>query len=1635
MTESKVDIVENWNFVADFPETPSPLIERPHLLRSIVEVLNADAPVLFIEGEPGDGATCTLAQFCRSYPDQTFSLFIKPASKLTYSLDYLRLSLAEQFHWYVYGEALRKDRLTGSEYQDLVIKLSRKDKGKELYFVVDGLHQIPVEDRSVIGQVFSELLPTGVRKCRFIVAGLQSGLGEYVHASVRSRYYGLLKFSLDECKKFLAETGIGEADCERVYELCKGGSPGRLAVVRRLLIGGTPLSEILEKDPTKYLEFVKLEFDSLKSLSEDQRLLVANVAFSKVAQTLSDLCEIGQVDLGVLEHLIEKCHFLRISSAGHVEFISETHRQFACKNLEQQKRNALESQLKFFESHPKSEAALRFLPTYLETLNRQEALFELLSKEHYGDLLETTQSFSALMNQAEMAAKSAYALQRTQEVFKFSLHKSIFSSATSAEGSSSRVKALVALGKTNAAMALANTEATKEDRLRLLSAFARRLTERNGTLEPELLSYINRLIDEVDFSALGDKAVNIAADVLMFDPDSAIGIIESAVKGATAAAKDAAFAELSLSASLAKIKNKAKIEDKARQRISDEALQQIAHSFELIAEKLDSSELINILSKMPAARQIHFLRSVVNMKRKDPRILDLVELGLDIIIKEAEYTPRAKDLAELCSPLLFPIKDHGRLKTLVTRIQSQLGLVGKAAQSRDMTMLQMRLAAGEYQYDRAAARDRIREACYAAMDIKAPETQMECLAVMLGILAKIDRDGELENADGFRAVIRCELNQLLDHVLRDTADHIGTVLPLLKVLAADDCQNALVLAKRLNVESRRDVAYQTVAEIFVTQPYSHKLHSAIETALSSISSEDSRSRATESLLSYLDANPEKSGWVAHLDSFRRYLQRGYQLNRWDCWMFKSSSAAGCEYDKGLFVERTKEALQRIASGLEEAKLNFRAAEALADVDVELAEKYYADGLRVSAETPFASESKAQLFELCLSLVGRSMASLARVRTLDDDKLSRHDALVERLPGILRKVRVLNEFAERLWCVDRDDLTKKVVTEQLRPLLEQARSAHPAVGRAAVLIAFPSICSAHQRLALDLLKELPDADADAALHNAAMLKMRHLAGQEPDNNGRFDQTKLRPEDVYDVIDLLENMRTDSIIFTVMNNLVESVNDKSNRTKFTATQKADWSARLASIAASKMPDKKNIQHEGYRIVSTALAYSLRDVQWSSWESLIKQAENVPNAADRGYIYLMLGAALPSKYSGNHRKQLLDRSIEEINKIPSPVDRLSHLQDYAEKLHASDAVAAAKECLKIAMKLSLGLENQARIANHRRELIDIADQIDPGFADELIELVDDDPARAQLKSDAKKAVALAKAKRSMANAKQLKDAASCDIDLLPTAAWKNLAALEAGRLEVKPIDVMTQYVTMAASGTLYQAYPVLSWHITNMERKYVQINDVKSQLEPLCEALLLSTELTEAILRRVAGRGADVREEVNDEGFLVRRRERAAALQFIENWLQTNAEEEIVYCDPYFSTKDISFLRLCLANAPECRIKIIASKPQLIKQNELSEEPFLREWRAQSDQSPPETEIIAPAYVENPEKHVIHDRWLLTKGAGLRIGTSFNSLGDGKLSEISEIDPGRVSDIAAQLDQYISRQRVVDAARIQYSTFTLY
>ena len=141
-----------------------------------------------------------------------------------------------------------------------------------------------------------------------------------------------------------------------------------------------------------------------------------------------------------------------------------------------------------------------------------------------------------------------------------------------------------------------------------------------------------------------------------------------------------------------------------------------------------------------------------------------------------------------------------------------------------------------------------------------------------------------------------------------------------------------------------------------------------------------------------------------------------------------------------------------------------------------------------------------------------------------------------------------------------------------------------------------------------------------------------------------------------------------------------------------------------------------------------------------------------------------------------------------------------------------------------------------------------------------------------------------------------------------------------------------------------------------------------------------------------------------------------------------------DNYFGPEDLDVLQLLQSVKPSCRVQILTSKIHNEKLQPSVEDAFRLKWTQMFEQAPPDTTIIIVSAEPNGD-FPIHDRWWLTKGAGLRVGTSYNSLGGKKLSEISIFSAEEAESCENDVNQYLHRTKREDQGRrILYTLFTL-
>jgi hypothetical protein len=655
--------------------------------------------------------------------------------------------------------------------------------------------------------------------------------------------------------------------------------------------------------------------------------------------------------------------------------------------------------------------------------------------------------------------------------------------------------------------------------------------------------------------------------------------------------------------------------------------------------------------------------------------------------------------------------------------------------------------------------------------------------------------------------------------------------------------------------------------------------------------------------------------------------------------------------------------------------------------------------------------------------------------IDDDTLGRFTRLVNLVPIPEVHVEMFADLACRAWLVDRRDLARRLMTAYCLPIVDQACRESRICGNRLVELAFPAIFFAvHPESAFEYLDRLPIRKRDATVSRAIQIILTRRTWTDPRFDDKKERFRISPEDARDACSLIEQLQSDNAIFFASSDLCETVLHKNNRTTFTAQQKERLASRLRAVFQKRLPDKENIQHDGYLILATACERTLNDsVPYADWTSLVDRGRRLTNTADKAYVLYELADRLPKKY-GPLASEIRAEAFATADQIPSTIDRISRLIRFTTNV-GPDGIVQAKSALRTAMLATFATGDQELARQRRREIIDVADKLGEDFADELADMLDEDPARAHARDEVRGQLRELYVTRKLAN--NMEDAQELRSDeesYLEEASWTSLNRLMSGRLESKSPEAMSGFVRQGSTRPIQSAYPVLSWHIENVARKYAGSRSADARIRAIVEQLLTSAELAISLVGSVSQRGQDewIRDTQGNAEGVVSLGKRDAALHFIGEWL-SECKESLIFCDPYFGPDDVSFLALVLANCPSREVTILTSKKELIKKDALGNEAFLKAWENIRDQDPPSTRVIAISNADS-SRTPLHDRWLISGTRGLRVGTSFSSIGTGKLSEVSMLRQAECDRIGDELRRFAREESPIEGHKISYITFRL-
>ncbi len=1635
------------------PELPRPFVQRPHLIQTLVQMFESSIDAICVEAPSGWGKTTILIEFADTVDPPCFGMFLKAHSRLAYDPVFSRYDMANQVYWHLKGKRLPDDsEPTDGDLRNLWGKCARMldRQRKPGYIIVDGFHHIPSKDES-IRQALLNLLPFGIRPFKFLFSGeMKDVLGSDFGRTLRAKTCAIPPFNIHETSEFLQDL-VTDDEQRAEFHSTFCGVPAKLASVRRQLVSSP-------SDVVKILHDPSTDIDSLfdaewrvvdESPSEIKKALgfVAAYGYPVDSETLGIHCGITKEEID--------CAFRYLPFLGYSqkaigwEFLSDSFRRFVEVKFQTLVNEANETIAEKLLQNPDSEESLTRLPAYLERAGKTDALVDWLHERRLARILLKTRTAAGIEPTLRTAIGICHNARRDRPLTTYALSRSIIQQASQTTGIEHEIRARSAVGDIDGVLAVVNDVPLLTQRMRLLAVTVEALSNSPGFDPTPHLEEIREIYQSLDIQALpSEEAIDVATDLYPIDAELALNLLKEVTKSE---ADDSSFEHAVARVSIAALKSKADgVTTGARNNstpvpkdlLVDEKLRRLLDASEIFFHPKSATEVLEVSKsiKDPSER-LFILRKWIARHPLRSDAIEVVEFAIHDAISTPQFTPNASFYREVSTPLPYA-KDIDRCKKLVAIFDGQKLVIERKGPTIDYIRLQLRLAECNYSHgDLSQAIDRLENLYLESIDpLDELETRITCLAWFTAKLHKFDPIRNLDKQTDVSDLVDEEFEKTLTKILHSGAEQFLILKDAIKALATSKPEDALAVSRQLNTIDRRTIAFQVVVDSMcrarTTIPDCTVLYEALDemevgeefnTALSQVVKRISR-----------DVSDDERPISKLKDLVDRLSKCSSAEIRARCLGEISVALSDTSNTDELRISANNNLLLEFNS-IVSPRAKYRTAcqlvSTLREKRPDLAKevfKFLANPKRAAS----GSEDVEQGIVCILDLLAKASYALAESCLLSSDDVTRVCSMMARVPDLQQRVSLLSTLAFYLWRAGEARHFSSVVNQQVWPSLSKLSGNDHVERYEAWVYAYPAVWLDDRDRARNEISEFPTSVRDECTYSLSLALLQKQPPGEAFDDSNSRASPLNYSDIQNLLQLSEETDEDFKIFSIFESIASNLKENRSSISLTREQKAEVSRRMLEIAERRLPMQNRIQHTGYQILCKAQAYRISPPGSDVWEKLIKEGKNISNAADRVYVLAQLAINLPSK-KRRVTEQLLEDAESTAENLPTIEDQygcFTMIADITIDKYQSHTLSILKKAFGVVVNTGYSRKS---FREHR--IIDIAYRLDPELPMQLATLYDDDPAREEYKNKAKFQLDRHKLRKDIGDSRSHLDLATLRNDPnLASAAWRALGALNSGRMVPTDMVRIREMLVCASNYPLHTSYPMYSWVLTNALMKYSHTAEAKTFVRDLFEGVLRGADFFFSLTETDGRLGSNP--EWRDRGdannhLVVQVGERDKAKQFLQSWLEESAVDRVTIVDPYFGINDLEFLVQVIEANAGLRVHIITSKAHQLKQSINCDLPsaYSAAWRKLCEHTPPETEILVMG-TEGTGVAPFHDRWVLSKGVGLRLGTSFNSLGN-KDSEISVLGGGEVSKLEKTVERYLSRQvKEFKDERVRYEIFEL-
>jgi len=1649
IVESPITLIDTTFYSDGFPKALGKhLIPRTNYLAQIEDGFNNDVNLFFIEGEEDSGKTFLAAQFVRKYVNSTISVFFNPLNNLDYQNEYFCSNAVFQIR-HILKENISEDDnqlISTEQYRQTLYQLRKllKRKKDKINIVIDGLELKIKETPQFIRDLFANL-PFGEEYFRIIISGNKSDFLSIYNQLRReeSKQISLSGFSDSEISKYLGITDPEPSAIRDLYKVTKG-YPGRLKTLKRLIDSeGYTLEEI--SSSTNYTTWLELDCESVDLTISKNNVIMSLLCLTERSFSKEDISKICLIDIEEVESIVDKLQILD-ASGRIVSITSPAHKRYLANILRINRSKIDELLIKFYAEN-ESLNSLIDLPVLYTNKREWGKVIEILDERYLNKVLETTGSLKLVTNTLELGVQAAEKSTRYPDMLRYAIQGSIVNELDNYLFWESEIEARISIHDFIGAIALAESAVVLVDRLRLLALIARRQKEFNNSIDEVLINLIQELYKTIDLSEAGEKIYDIVSHLIYAIPNLAIEIIEkSSGEVDDNNINDWVLAKLSIAAIDSDSKDSGKTNSSKKiaaiPNLNNSSFKKINRAISFLVGNYTAEKVLDEVQKISDSdEKLKLLRLwLTNNRTNVENIETVIDTALnELIATSSETSVSMEVLNELTSQLPF-VKDPQAREQLYKRFRSIENDLSEFGMTKSKFIFRLSMFHTEYFLYRENSIKTINKIINDIDDLDDLLVKIEAYAETFDKLTSIKHAFFNDKVNFIYSRILKLTKQLYD----TTASQYKISEYFIKTIGKQNPRLALKIIYEMNNVERRERSRIIVWESYLDNNLKNvqiDILKEIEKTLEVSISKDmfyldvleryaeAKSLHHKIIFQLLYFTQEIHNFSSLDDKIRGYTL-GYRI------ILKNE-----EWKQKLakkFEDNIYNSWNTLEADWEKIDQGFTLCYELAKHNTALSKRIFDETEQIKSRGWLDSKLVAYTYLYSIKLIIRAFYGLMSSSTNTDDDLRILGDLIARVPSEIEKLRLWTEVGFYAINALNDTILKKVTNERVIHMV------HDIVNK--------KIDIAHAIDALTLIHITDPKLVDRYLNRCNKELKEASYGKICD----YYITKRNPFEAYEeeiikynsvfgdltkAISVLDQMVTDSGIFYLMDHICRAIQAGANK-ELSKPQITTLTDELKEVAARKFPDQKNIKHDGFKILADLKI--ARTAKHSSfpptyWEDILNRAEKIPNLSDIIFIKSILLEDLPFEKIANGsaiKKRVYESIIVGLNALPAHYEFVERVIDISENMYAVEKTSW-KKCVDRAFNISGELKDGTDVYQSQKKIIDSMYRLDSSFAKELVKQLDNDNQQTKINKLLNKHLETLEVAEKIKNNKTIEQKSRENATTMVNSIYMILRGLNSERILPKKIADISNFLQLGNKLPLHEVFPIYMYYLNNCARMYRSTKDGSMctlHKDNFREAVS-ATNLIQILSQKKKVTEKSYRQFFIDEEFstnkAIKPGTREAAFAFIRTWIAEQAEEFIIIADPYFGKEDLEILKLIKETNNTLNVDILGSKDAMIDD---VEDQYRKYWKKISDEEPPFVNITFVRTQDNADDP-FHDRWLITKNSGLRIGTSINSLGIKKESEISVMKPNEALRIREDtLSEYITRRkREFNNQRLYYRGFS--